>query len=1663
MFVTLELATNRARFLMPTTKCPSAADLERLFRGGLPANEADRLEEHLLACDHCMTELRSRMPARDVLSEALNGVGAPFGTPVPRRVASLMGQLIALWPKLSLTAEPAMLTFECPNCRKKLSVQETLAGKKVKCPGCAQVVAAPASAGVLVAAQAPPRGASLVEDRTIDPSSPPGDLRRPTTIADAPTIGGVDRETSLRTPQADGVGGMATDASKFDQSGEAGKAASEMNEYDFTEFLAPPQQPDELGRLGTYRILKILGHGGMGVVYLAEDTKLKRRVAIKAMLPKLAASSSAGQRFLREAQTMASLKHDHIVTIYQVDEDRGVPFLAMEFLLGQPLDQRLATETRLPLKEIVRIGREMAEGLGAAHEVGLIHRDIKPGNIWIEAPRGRVKILDFGLARAADQDSNLTQQGAMVGTPAFMAPEQAKGQKLDARCDLFSLGVVLYRLCTGRQPFVGNDAISTIMAVAMHDPLPPMRIRDEVPPELSDLVMRLLEKDPAKRIASAREVVEALQKLENRTTGRETTQVMSIESLADKDGPTATSKSPPTAREKPVTKAAPRRRLPTILAAAVLALGLIGAGLWAAGVIRFGTPDGDLVFETDDPEFAFARSMGDGLTLEDRKAKRVYHIRAVRQGNDFYELEVTDKDADLVFKSKTFAVQRGGKVALKAWFERKDQAPPPVAANDLLETAKWVIGKKGSVHLIKDNRPDWFNQVNDKLPLPPFALTAVNLEHIAGRQQADFLSDDDLKRLSNLPDLEALDLSGQPITVKSLEHLKGCRKIGRIEIGNTRIDFKAAVPILAHFPDLGEFTFYGHGADELASLVAKNLKVRTIRNWGSDITAKGIAALAESAALENLDLEHRHNKPGDLHALAKAKNLRHLSVTGESSLLDDLRTIQEALPNCKIFLNRKPLPATADVDAAWVSDVAKMPAEKQANAVLAKLRERNPGSDGIFDSGIKDNAVNWCNVQGFQDIAPIRALANLREFAYRNAEFGDLAPLRGLPLMSLEVFRMNVSDLTPLKEMKLTKLALQNTSVSDLSPLKGMPLQELNCISTRVKDLSPLKGMKLVRFWACDLDVEDLSPLRDMPLKILCIANPNKHLEVLRAIKTLEKINDKPAAEFWKELDASTAIPEAWIQGVAKMTPDKQLEAVAAKLKECNPGFDGKIPDAKVEQNVVVELALAGQAIADIAALRALAGLRHLNLDNTRVGDLKPLKGLPLESLNAYHSEISDLSPLIGAPLTKLALDHPRVADLSPLRDMKLTQLDMAFTHISDLTPLKGMRLTRLNVNQTKVNDLSPLKGMPLETLFLAEAPVQDLSPLAGMKLKQLNLYRTAVTDLSLLRGMPLTYLEIHETKVSDLSPLKEMPLVELFCDYRRAHAETLRSIKTLQKINGKPAAEFWKEADAAAAPIPEMWFQDVAKLTAEKQAEAVAAKLKERNPGFDGKLSDVSIRNGAVEALHIEVDSVSDVSPVGALRALGVLDMLGRSGDQCRFADLSSIARMKQLKSLTFAFTQASDLTPLKSFQLNYLNCGGTRVSDLSPLQGMPLENLNIASTPVTDLSPLKELPLHTIWLHQTKIADLTPLAKLRLQNVNCSNTPVADLSVLKGMPLEKLFCAQTKVADLSFLKGAPLKSLVCDAETATKNAPTLRSIPSLETINQTPVADFWKSVERK
>ncbi len=277
-------------------------------------------------------------------------------------------------------------------------------------------------------------------------------------------------------------------------------------------FLDPPEDGSHLGSLANFNIVRVVGRGGMGLVLQAVDTCLQRDVAIKILDPEWSKDEAATERFCREARAAAKVSHENVVAVYQVehDEAKDLPFLVMELITGESLEKKLEREGRLSLKEIISIGMQTASGLSAAHEMGLIHRDIKPGNILLERSGLRVKLTDFGLARAAE-DVRLTRTGLVVGTPLYMSPEQASGEEIDARSDLFSLGVVLYELAAGEPPFNGKTPLVVLKRVTEDQPVPLKERNPDLPEWFVNIVDRLLAKKPAERFQTAREVANTLE------------------------------------------------------------------------------------------------------------------------------------------------------------------------------------------------------------------------------------------------------------------------------------------------------------------------------------------------------------------------------------------------------------------------------------------------------------------------------------------------------------------------------------------------------------------------------------------------------------------------------------------------------------------------------------------------------------------------------------------------------------------------------------------------------------------------------------------------------------------------------------------------------------------------------------------------------------------------------------------------------------------------------------------------------------------------------------------------------------------------------------------------------------------------------------------------
>ena len=432
--------------------------------------------------------------------------------------------------------------------------------------------------------------------------------------------------------------------------------------------------------IGNFKPLEILGEGGMGAVYLAEDPQLGRQVAVKVMKKELAADPDAKHRFLREARAMAKIEHDNIMTIYAVGEDRGMPFLVMPVLKGETLDDRLQREDRLSVAESCRIGREISAGLAAAHAHGLVHRDIKPSNIWLEGIQGRVRILDFGLARPITDDHKVTQSGTVLGTPAYMAPEQAAGTEATSRSDLFSLGAVMYRMTTGQQPFAGPNVMATLNNLANRNPEPPQRINPEVPSNLSGLIQQLISKTPEERPVSAMAVLESLQ-------GAETISLPTITIVPI--APKSSNREVRAARTK--TKSTPKPQassdgrstgVPLIVFLGGLAGFLL---LFAAVVYRIQTDNGTLILTIEDDDQVEAKLNENGLVIEDARTGRTWHLTPNKPepmpSGDYklpkvqgLLLSVTD-DAGTEFNTAEFKIKRGDRATVRVRLEGTAQDP----------------------------------------------------------------------------------------------------------------------------------------------------------------------------------------------------------------------------------------------------------------------------------------------------------------------------------------------------------------------------------------------------------------------------------------------------------------------------------------------------------------------------------------------------------------------------------------------------------------------------------------------------------------------------------------------------------------------------------------------------------------------------------------------------------------------------------------------------------------------------------------------------------------------------------------------------------------------------------------------------------------------------
>jgi eukaryotic-like serine/threonine-protein kinase len=838
------------------------------------------------------------------------------------------------------------------------------------------------------------------------------------------------------------------------------------------EFLQPSQKADSLGTLGHYEVLKVLGQGGFGIVLQAFDEKLHRLVALKVMNPQLAATSPPRKRFLQEARVVAAIRHENIVQVYSVEE-QPLPYFVMELVSGDTLNQKLDATGPLEAAEVLQIGRQIAAGLAAAHASGLIHRDIKPGNVLVEdGPEPKVKITDFGLARAVD-DASMTRSLAVSGTPMYMAPEQALGQKLDHRTDLFSLGSVLYQLACGRPPFRAASMVAVLRRVSEDTPRPLQEILPGIPDWLVAIISKLHAKRPEERFQSAQEVAELLSRCQSelQLNGRVTEASGLV--LQSKQEPKAAAKRQIQSPSRPTAMSGGN---PVARGPRIVALGAAGALLLALFVSEQMGVTHLLPFSHTRETSADPPSKNDNLTKtssqltgrQDRPANAPNATQAAMV--DVKALPPTFKNSIgmefvIVPKGKSWLGGGNGKLG-----DKEAEFP-----------ADFYLGK------YEVTQEEWEKVIG--IGVNPSAFSRNG----GSNNLVKDISDVDLKRFP----VEQVSWHDCQFFVERLNKLE------------KETDWVYRLPTEA------EWEYASRGgpmSDKLDSAFSFyfDKPMSSLLSEQANFKDNGLNRPCQvgSYAPNKLGLydmhgnvwewcEHTFNATDRVYRgggwLNPSEYCRAEAFHANPPLHRDtlvglrLARVPSSAPSPEV--KTPPTVVTASVDAD-VQRFAGMPATDQVEEVRRELKKRNPEFDGTLTQSIEDDVVTGLqfNTDHVADISPVRALRHLRSLDIhgtppRKGLLSDLSPLQGMLLNRLDCSYTQVTELNPLRGMPLTILYCNYTPMSDLSPLEGVALVNLGIASTRVSNLSPLMGMKLQNLMATGIPAKDLTPLRGMPLK----------------------------------------------------------------------------------------------------------------------------------------------------------------------------------------------------------------------------------------------------------------------------------------------------------------------------------------------------------------------------------------------------------------------------------------------------------------------------------------------------------------------------------------------------------------------------------------------------
>ena len=485
-------------------------------------------------------------------------------------------------------------------------------------------------------------------------------------------------------------------------------ASSTENSIDLesiVELLGPTDDPRMLGRLGAYEVVGLIGRGTTGIVLKALEPRLNRYVAIKLMSPVYSSNGSARNRFEREGRAVAAVSHEHVVPIYAVDDHRGLPYIVMKYIPGLSLEQRIERDGPLDACTVTRVGLQIAEGLAAAHAQGIVHRDVKPANVILESTVDRAMVTDFGLARVTDEAS-MTRSGTITGTPQYMSPEQARGDGIDVRSDLFSLGSLMYSACTGRPPFRAETVYGVINRVCESQPRPIRETNTSVPEWLAGFVDKLMSKLPDERFQSANDVAEEL-----------------AHELAFLQNPTAAAKP---AREW-LPKKAKSWGGRKLIGAAILTAGVTGLGLFAFSQFE----------KSGESENSKASLMGGLGGAASNEINANYQLSLGDTQTSWSNLtnyeEEGDSDIFQEMRAQSFSVENPGTLTVRV--DRGDVEIVPSESGDLEVTVyRYIVAEQQAEaqELAAQHRVE-LDQNGDDLTVSAFPLKSLsdspNYEH----------------------------------------------------------------------------------------------------------------------------------------------------------------------------------------------------------------------------------------------------------------------------------------------------------------------------------------------------------------------------------------------------------------------------------------------------------------------------------------------------------------------------------------------------------------------------------------------------------------------------------------------------------------------------------------------------------------------------------------------------------------------------------------------------------------------------------------------------------------------------------------------------------------------------------------------------------------------